>query len=344
MKVLKKSPDKDFIVLNITDPQLSTEEWANGHLHRKILETTMKALMERVQPDLITVSGDLAWAGQDAAYDAFATFIDSFQIPWAPIWGNHDNQNGPEFIDRVADRYLTYKHCLYEKGDPALGNGNYLISIEENGKPVEALVMVDSHDKTPFTAENSEEHAEWAKLTPAQGVWLTELLSDLNAKGPILSYNYGHGSPERVKSCFKIAFTIVVLGNLAGMLFMILFPSLVAGMFTEEEALVSLVSQYMPLFLTGMTIFGLQRICQNTFVALGQAKVSLFIALLRKVILLVPLAYILPSFMGVTGVYAAEAIADATAATLCTTIFFCLFGRILKKSVEGSSVEVSSEE
>ena len=160
---------------------------------------------------------------------------------------------------------------------------------------------------------------------------------------PILSYNYGHGSPERVKSCFKIAFTIVVLGNLAGMLFMILFPSLVAGMFTEEAALVSLVSQYMPLFLAGMTIFGLQRICQNTFVALGQAKVSLFIALLRKVILLVPLAYILPSFMGVTGVYAAEAIADATAATLCTTIFFCLFGRILKKSAESRSAEVSSE-
>lgn len=183
MKVLKKSPNKDFIVLNITDPQLSTEEWADGHLHRNILETTMKTLIERVHPDLITISGDLAWAGQDAAYDAFANFIDGFQIPWAPIWGNHDNQNGPEFIDRVADRYLTYEHCLYEKGDPALGNGNYLISIEENGKPVEALVMMDSHDKAPFTAENGEERSEWAKLTPAQGVWLKELLSDLKAKG-----------------------------------------------------------------------------------------------------------------------------------------------------------------
>ena len=81
-----------------------------------------------------------------------------------------------------------------------------------------------------------------------------------------------------------------------------------------------------------MTIFGLQRVCQNTFVALGDAKVSLFIALLRKVILLVPLVLILPSFMGVVGVFAAEAIADATAATICTIIFLFRFPRLLKKN------------
>ena len=80
-----------------------------------------------------------------------------------------------------------------------------------------------------------------------------------------------------------------------------------------------------------MTIFGLQRTCQNTFVALGQAKVSLFIALLRKIILLIPLAYLLPTFMGVSGVYAAEAIADATAAILCTTIFVFTFPKILRR-------------
>jgi Na+-driven multidrug efflux pump len=86
----------------------------------------------------------------------------------------------------------------------------------------------------------------------------------------------------------------------------------------------------MPVFLLGMTIFGLQRTCQNTFVSLGQAKISLFIALLRKVLLLVPLAYILPLAMGVMGVYAAEAIADATAAILCTVIFVISFPKILK--------------
>ena len=71
------------------------------------------------------------------------------------------------------------------------------------------------------------------------------------------------------------------------------------------------MKQVMPVFLAGMTIFGLQRACQNMFVALGQAKISIFIALLRKVILLVPLALILPHFMGMIGVYAAEGISDA---------------------------------
>jgi putative MATE family efflux protein len=150
---------------------------------------------------------------------------------------------------------------------------------------------------------------------------------------PVLSYNYGHRMNDRVKECFKITLAVMFSFNLVGMLFMILFPSLIGGMFTDDAGVIAIVKQYMPLFLAGMTIFGLQRTCQNTFVALGQAKISLFIALLRKVILLVPLAYILPLMMGVSGVYAAEAIADATAALLCTAIFIAVFPKILKRNV-----------
>ena len=151
---------------------------------------------------------------------------------------------------------------------------------------------------------------------------------------PILSYNYGHGKNDRVKECFKITLLVMFGVNLVGMLFMILCPDLIGSMFTDDAGVIALVKQFMPIFLLGMTIFGLQRTCQNTFVALGQAKISLFIALLRKVILLVPLAYILPVFMGVVGVYTAEAVADATAATLCTLIFAFSFPKILKKNEE----------
>ena len=154
---------------------------------------------------------------------------------------------------------------------------------------------------------------------------------------PIMSYNYGHGRSDRVKECFKIAMVVMFGVNLVGMLFMIIFPGLIGSMFTEDVQVIENVRTYMPIFLAGMTIFGLQRTCQNTFVALGQAKVSLFIALLRKVILLVPLAYILPLFMDVVGVYTAEAIADATAATLCTLIFVLTFPKILAKGQEGKA-------
>ena len=143
---------------------------------------------------------------------------------------------------------------------------------------------------------------------------------------PIISYNFGHGDKQRVKDCFRIVL----------MLFMILFPSTVASAFTSDARLIETVRWTMPVFLGGMTIFGLQRACQNMFVALGQARISIFIALLRKAILLIPLALILPNFMGVTGVYAAEAISDATAAICCTLLFFWQFPKILGKIKENT--------
>ena len=143
MKILQKSRDRDFVVLNLTDPQLNDEEWNPDHKNRKILEYTITELIRRVKPDLITISGDLAWAGCDYSYDMLADFLDSFGIPWAPVWGNHDNQNGAEYINGVAERYMRCSYCLYEKGNPLLGNGNYIISIEEDGKPIEAVFMLD---------------------------------------------------------------------------------------------------------------------------------------------------------------------------------------------------------
>lgn len=148
---------------------------------------------------------------------------------------------------------------------------------------------------------------------------------------PIVSYNYGHGDKQRVKECFRIVVAVMFSFNLVLMLFMIVFPGTVAMAFTDDPELIDTVRWTMPVFLAGMTIFGLQRACQNMFVALGQAKISVFIALLRKVFLLIPLALLLPRFMGVTGVFAAEAISDATAAVCCTLLFAWQFPKILGK-------------
>ena len=148
---------------------------------------------------------------------------------------------------------------------------------------------------------------------------------------PVVSYNFGHGNRERVKECFKIVVTVMFFFNFLLVLLMILFPSLVSAIFTSDAHLTETVTRTMPVFLAGMTIFGLQRACQNMFVALGQAKVSIFIALLRKVILLVPLALLLPRWMGVMGIFAAEGISDAVAAICCTAIFAFFFPRILAR-------------
>lgn len=148
---------------------------------------------------------------------------------------------------------------------------------------------------------------------------------------PVASYNYGHGYKDRVRSCFRISLITMFSFNFVLMLLMICFPSVVASAFTDDEVLIGTVRCVMPVFLAGMTIFGLQRACQNMFVALGQVRISIFIALLRKVILLIPLALLLPRFWGVNGIYAAEAISDATAAVCCTLLFAWKFPKILSR-------------
>ena len=127
---------------------------------------------------------------------------------------------------------------------------------------------------------------------------------------PIISYSYGAGDRERVKGAFMRLLAAGLLGTLVLGGVAVLVPEVYAGIFTNNEKLIELTCQVMPVYFLGITIFGLQSACQSTFLALGQAKVSLFIALLRKVFLLIPLALIVPRFMGVMGIYRAEPVAD----------------------------------
>ena len=148
---------------------------------------------------------------------------------------------------------------------------------------------------------------------------------------PIISYNYGADNYRRVRQTYRrmigITFGFV---NLATALIMI-FPKVFAGMFTNDEELISLVARVIPVFMAGMLVFGLQNGIQPTFVALGQAKISLFIAVLRKIILLIPLAIIFPHFFGVWGVYYAEPVSDILSAATASTLFLININKILKK-------------
>jgi putative MATE family efflux protein len=147
---------------------------------------------------------------------------------------------------------------------------------------------------------------------------------------PILSFNYGAKNRERLKACYLVTlFTCFGYCCLFGIV-MMCAPWIFARMFTDNSQLLELSTKYLPVFVAGMLIFGVQRACQTTFVAVCQAKISLFIAILRKIILLVPLSFILPIFMGVGGVFYAECIADSTAAIICGTIFFFYFRHVLK--------------
>ena len=107
------------------------------------------------------------------------------------------------------------------------------------------------------------------------------------------------------------------------------FPRVFITLFARDEALIELTVRGLRIYAAGLGVFGLQNAIQSMFVGLGQAKISLFIAVLRKIILLIPLALILPLFWGVTGVYVAEPIADVLSATTATCLMLYHFNRIL---------------
>lgn len=160
---------------------------------------------------------------------------------------------------------------------------------------------------------------------------------------PIISYNYGAGQYERVRSTYRRMIGTTFLFVLLATLSTILFPMVFAGMFTNEAPLITLVGQVMPVFMLGMLVFGLQNGIQPTFVALGQAKISLFIAVLRKIILLIPLAIILPHRFGVMGVYYAEPISDTLSAATATTLFLVNINRILRRQAVDAQAPENGE-
>ena len=146
---------------------------------------------------------------------------------------------------------------------------------------------------------------------------------------PIVSYNFGAGKFDRVRTTYRYMIFGSFLISFVTAASAMIFPEFYAMMFTNEGDLVALTGKVMPVFMAVMLIFGLQNGIQPTFLGLGQAKISLFIALLRKVILLVPLALIFPNFFGVMGVYYAEPVADMTSAVIASILFLCNIRKIL---------------
>ncbi len=203
---INKEKNKDFVILNLTDPQLETEEWEEGHINRKILEYTVSKLINETHPDLITVSGDISSAASHKAYTNFAGMINAYNIPWAVVWGNHDNQGGTEPIRKYVEEYKTYSNFVYEEGPKELGNGNYVIEICEDGKTVHAVIMMDSHDRIDFINEKGEEAKDWAKLIPEQLVWYEKAILDLKEKGCNESTVISHIPVYAYRTAYEKAF------------------------------------------------------------------------------------------------------------------------------------------
>ena len=158
---------------------------------------------------------------------------------------------------------------------------------------------------------------------------------------PIMSYNFGAGNKERVKKAFFTQFKVCTIFTSCFWLIMLLFPKLFAGIFSNNTDLITYTAWALRIYMAGIFSLGFQVACQQSFMALGQAKVSLLLACLRKLILLIPLIFILPVFIQdkVFAVFLAEPISDIVAATITTITFMSRFNGILNKGSKMKTVE-----
>ena len=144
---------------------------------------------------------------------------------------------------------------------------------------------------------------------------------------PIVSYNFGARNAQRVRDAFKTLLTACLTYSLVLWAAVQLFPRTFVLIFNNDPQLVAYAAKALRIYMAATGIFGIQIACQQTFIALGNAKTSLFLAALRKIILLIPLIYILPHFFvnKVIAVFLAEPVADLLAVATTATMFSIQF-------------------
>lgn len=147
---------------------------------------------------------------------------------------------------------------------------------------------------------------------------------------PIISFNYGARKIDRVSKAFKILLLICMIYSTTMWLICMFAPMVFINIFTKDAALTEFSVWSIRIYMAAVLLFGAQLACQQTFIAIGDSKTSLFLALLRKVFLLIPLIYILPRYFEnqVFAVFVAEPIADAIAVCTTVTLFLLSFRRM----------------
>lgn len=147
---------------------------------------------------------------------------------------------------------------------------------------------------------------------------------------PLLSYNLGAKNIPRVKKTFRLLLICCVSGSFLIWLLCMLAPGAVASVFTNDAALIAYTAWSMRIYLAVMLIYGVQVACQYSFVALDQAPKAIFLTVWRKIILLIPLIFLLPHLWpnAVMGVFLAEPIADTIAVCTTAPMFFAYYRKL----------------
>lgn len=171
-------------------------------------------------------------------------------------------------------------------------------------------------------------------LTSVMQLSMLPLTGLAQGSQPIISFNFGAGNYDRVRKAFFVLFKVSIVYGICVWAMSVFIPDILVSVFTSDIALQGYAAPALRIYMATSLVFGIQVSCQQTFLALGNAKTSLFLAALRKLILLIPLIFILPQFMDPQdiAVFTAEPVADLLAVTATSILFFRFFKKTIYKS------------
>ncbi|MDI2770587.1 MATE family efflux transporter [Clostridioides difficile] len=232
---------------------------------------------------------------------------------------------GKKSILKIKKKYMIPKASIIL---PVLGLGISPFIMQST----ESLVLIALNSKLQMYGGDLAV-ASMAIMSSIMQILMLPNMGVTQGAQPIISYNYGSGQLDRVKKTFKLCLLSCFTYSTILWLLLMIFPAFFVSIFNKNPQLLSMTSWSIKIYFAGAFMFGIQIACQQTFLALGKATISLVLALLRKIVLLIPLIFILPTFFNekLFAVILAEPVADITAATITAISFFIFYKCFLSK-------------
>ncbi|MCE4685566.1 MATE family efflux transporter [Clostridioides difficile] len=232
---------------------------------------------------------------------------------------------GKKSILKIKKKYMILKASIIL---PVLGLGISPFIMQST----ESLVLIALNSKLQMYGGDLAV-GSMAIMSSIMQILMLPNMGVTQGAQPIISYNYGSGQLDRVKKTFKLCLLSCFTYSTILWLLLMIFPAFFVSIFNKNPQLLSMTSWSIKIYFAGAFMFGIQIACQQTFLALGKATISLVLALLRKIVLLIPLIFILPTFFNekLFAVILAEPVADITAATITAISFFIFYKCFLSK-------------
>ena len=168
VKEINVAEGEEINILQLTDVQLS--DLAMSKCEESFKQ--IKDLIEKEEPELIVITGDITYGGWVVGYlEEFIKFMDSFKIPWAPVYGNHDHE-AFQSVEWMSEQFMKSKYCLLHKGPNNIdGSGNYVVNIKQGNEIVYSCIFMDSLNKDGLI--------NYANMTQSQIEWYSWVVDGL---------------------------------------------------------------------------------------------------------------------------------------------------------------------